>query len=87
MTIMAKRLLNKMVMNDLRYLGPTGTLKLMEGLIDNDLSHLDQNAELLAEGLYEELRAHGKLAPLSYKSIMYKEEEVPLALSLNDLSF
>ena len=85
MSMMAKRLLNKMVMNDMLYLGPTGTLKLMEGLIDNNLSHLDQNAELLAEGLYEELRAQGKLAPLSYKAIMYKEEEVPLALSLNDL--
>ena len=85
MTIRAKRLLNKMVINDMRHLGPTGTLKLMEGLIDNDLSHLDQNVDLLAEGLYEELRVQGKLAPLTYKPIMFKEQEVPLALSLNDL--
>jgi hypothetical protein len=74
-----------MVMNDMRHLGPSGTLKLMESLIDNDLSHLDQNVELLAEGLYKELKARGKLAPLTYKPIMYKEQEVPLALSLNDL--
>lgn len=85
MSMKAKRLLNKMVTNDMRYLGPTGTLKLMESLIDNDLSHLNQNVELLAEGLYEELKAQGKLAPLTYKPIMYKETEVPLALSLNDL--
>ncbi len=85
MSMKAKRLLNKMVTNDMRYLGPTGTLKLMESLIDNDLSHLNQNVELLAEGLYEELKAQGKLAPLTYKPIMYKEAEVPLALSLNDL--
>ena len=57
----------------------------MESLIDNDLSHLDQNVELLAEGLYKELKARGKLASLTYKPIMYKEQEVPLALSLNDL--
>jgi hypothetical protein len=50
-----------------------------------DLSYLEQNEELIAEILYEELKAQGKLAPLSYKAIMYKEEEVPLALSLNDL--
>ena len=85
MSIHEKRLLNKMVMNDMRHLGPSGTLKLMESLIDNDLSHLDQNVELLAEGLYKELKARGKLAPLTYKPIMYKEQEVPLALSLNDL--
>jgi hypothetical protein len=85
MSMKERQLLNKMVMNDMRYLGPTGTLKLMEGLIDNDLSHLDQNVELLAAGLYEELKAQGKLAPLTYKPIMYKEKEVPLALSLNDL--
>ena len=85
MSIQEKRLLNKMVMNDMRHLGPSGTLKLMESLIDNDLSHLDQNVELLAEGLYKELKARGKLAPLTYKPIMYKEQEVPLDLSLNDL--
>ena len=85
MSVNAKRLLNKMVVNDMRYLGPAGTLKLMEGLIDNDLSHLGQNVELLAEGLYEELKAQRKLAPLTYKPIMYKEQEVPFALSLNDL--
>ena len=85
MSLQEKRLLNKMVMNDMRHLGPSGTLKLMESLIDNDLSHLDQNVELLAEGLYKELKARGKLAPLTYKPIMYKEQEVPLALSLNDL--
>ena len=85
MSIQEKRLLNKMVMNDMRHLGPSGTLKLMESLIDNDLSHLDQNVELLAEGLYKELKARGKLAPLTYKPIMYKEQEVPLALSLIDL--
>ena len=85
MSMQAKRLLSKMVINDMRHLGPTGTLKLMEGLIDSDLSHLDQNVDLLAEGLYEELKALGKLAPLTYKPIMYKEKEVPLALSLNDL--
>lgn len=85
MSIQEKRLLNKMVMNDMRHLGPSGTLKLMESLIDNDLSHLDQNVELLAEGLYKELKARGKLAPLTYKPIIYKEQEVPLALSLKDL--
>lgn len=85
MSIQEKRLLNKMVMNDMRHLGPSGTLKLMESLIDNDLSHLDQNVELLAECLYKELKAQGKLAPLTYKPIIYKEQEVPLALSLNDL--
>jgi hypothetical protein len=81
----AKRLLNRMVTNDIQNLGPTGTLKLAESLVNIDLSHLEQNEELIAEILYEELKAQGKLAPLSYKAIMYKEEEVPLALSLNDL--
>ncbi len=85
MSMQAKQLLNKMVVNDMRHLGPSGTLKLMASLIDNDLSHLDQNVELLAEGLYRALKAQGKLAPLTYKPVMYKEQEVPLALSLNDL--
>ena len=57
----------------------------MEGLIDSDLSHLNQNVELLAEGLYEELKVRGKLAHITHKSIMFKEKDVPLALSLNDL--
>jgi hypothetical protein len=85
MSMQAKQLLSKMVINDMQHLGPSGTLKLMESLIDNDLSHLDQNVDLLAAGLYEALKARGKLAPLTYKPIVYKEQEVPLALSLNDL--
>ena len=81
----AKRLLNRMVTNDIQNLGPTGTLKLAESLVNMDLSHLEQNEELIAEILYEELKSQGKLAPLLQKVIMVKEEEVPLALSLNDL--
>jgi hypothetical protein len=81
----AKRLLNRMVTNDIQNLGPTGTLKLAESLVNMDLSYLEQNEELIAEILYEELKAQEKLAPLLQKAIMIKEEEVPLALSLNDL--
>ncbi len=81
----AKRLLNRMVTNDIQNLGPTGTLKLAESLVNMDLSYLEQNEELIAEILYEELKAQEKLAPLMQKSIMCKEEEVPMALSLNDL--
>jgi hypothetical protein len=81
----AKRLLNRMVTNDIQNLGPTGTLQLVESLVNIDLSHLEQNEELIAEILYEELKSQGKLALLLQKAIMVKEEEVPLALSLNDL--
>jgi hypothetical protein len=81
----AKRLLNRMVTNDIQNLGPTGTLKLAESLVNIDLSHLEQNEELIAGILYEELKAQEKLASLLQKAIMVKEEEVPLALSLNDL--
>jgi hypothetical protein len=81
----AKRLLNRMVTNDIQNLGPAGTLKLAESLVNKDLSHLGQNEDLIAEELYEELKAQEKLAPLLQKAIMAKEEEVPLALSLNDL--
>jgi hypothetical protein len=85
MSEQAKRLLNRMVTNDIQNLGPTGTLKLAESLVNIDLSHLEQNEELLAEILYEELKAQEKLASLLQKAILVKEEEVPLALSLNDL--
>jgi hypothetical protein len=81
----AKRLLNRMVSNDIQNLGPAGTLKLAESLVNKDLSHLEQYEELLAEKLYEELKAQEKLAPLMQKAIMGKEEEAPMALSLNDL--
>ena len=81
----AKRLLNRMVTNDIRNLGPAGTLKLAESLVNKDLSYLEQNEDLIAEKLYEELKIQEKLAPLMQKAIMGKEEEVPMALSLNDL--
>jgi hypothetical protein len=80
-----KRLLNRMVTNDIQNLGPAGTLKLAESLVNKDLSHLEQNEDLIVEELYEELKAQEKLAPLTQKAIMVKEEEVPMALSLNDL--
>jgi hypothetical protein len=85
MSVQAKRLLNRMVTNDIQNLGPAGTLKLAESLINKDLSHLEQNEELIAEKLYEELKAQEKLALLLQKAIMGKEKEVPMALSLNDL--
>ncbi len=85
MSEQAKRLLNRMVTNVIQNLGPTGTLKLAESLVNIDLSHLEQNEELIAEILYEELKAQEKLASLLQKAIVVKEEEVPLALSLNDL--
>jgi hypothetical protein len=85
MSEQAKRILNMMVTNDILNLGPAGTLKLAESLVNKDLSHLEQNEDLIAEELYEELKKQENLAPLMQKAIMGKEEEVPMALSLNDL--
>lgn len=81
----AKRLLSRMVTNDIRYLGSAGMLELAESLVDKDLSHLEQDEDRIVEKLYEELKAQEKLQLLQQKAIMGKEEEVPLALSLNDL--
>ena len=85
MSVQAKRLLNRMVTNDIKNLGPAGTLKLAESLVNKDLSHLRQNEDLIAEELYKELKEQENLTPLMQKAIMDKEEDVPMALSLNDL--
>lgn len=85
MSDQAKRLLNRMVKNDLWNLGPAGTLKLAESLVNKNLSYLEQNEGQIVEKLYEELKAQEKLALLMQKAIVGKGEEVPMALSLNDL--
>lgn len=81
----AKRLLNTMVSNDLRNLGPAGTLKLVEILVNKDLSHLGQNEDRIVEELYNELKAQKKLELLMRGAVLNKCEDVPMALSLDDL--